>query len=85
MLGITVDKKFKINSAAKCVCLLSDKGHVAVGTFNGTITMWNVEVWKNIYIILFFYSCTIFYLFISLYFLYAYYLLLIFYLFIVFV
>lgn len=43
-LTITLEKKWELKSMVKGICLLSDQGHVCVGTFDGTTFMWNIKV-----------------------------------------
>eukprot|EP00026_Physarum_polycephalum_P012209 Phypoly_transcript_12492.p1 GENE.Phypoly_transcript_12492~~Phypoly_transcript_12492.p1 ORF type:complete len:361 (+),score=50.45 Phypoly_transcript_12492:140-1084(+) len=36
-----------LKTPAKCACLLSDGGHVCVGTFDGSIYVWNVQTFEQ--------------------------------------
>lgn len=48
-ISIAMEKKWELNSIVKGMCLMSDQGHVFVGTFDGTAYMWNIQVFIYIY------------------------------------
>lgn len=41
---VSLEKQWKLDSAAKSACLMSDKGHVCIGTFNGSTFLLNMHV-----------------------------------------
>ncbi len=36
--------KWKHDSPVKCACLMSDGSHVCTGAFDGSVSMWNIQV-----------------------------------------
>ncbi len=41
---IEIGSKWESGSPIKCACLMSDGSHICTGSFDGEISMWNIQV-----------------------------------------